>query len=301
MKVSDPLTKTQPTQVDSRRPAWAESPRKRRGGCCLLAFLLVILAVFTLAIYLWLPGRTNVLLLGLDSRESGSNLARSDTNILITFIPSRPYVGMLSIPRDLWVNIPGYGENRINAAHFFAEADAPGTGAQSAMETVRQNFGVDVHYFVRLRFDGFLDVVDTLDGVDIFLPRPMSGYAEGNYHLDGTQALAFVRDRAGSDDFFRMERGQIFLKALMRRMLEPGSWLQLPKVLPLLLEMIDTDIPVWQWPRLGIALLCVGPDGLDAHSINREMVIPFTTSGGAQVLAPNWEPINPLLLEIFGQ
>ena len=249
-----------------------------------------------------LPGRTNILVLGLDSREPGSNVGRSDTLILSTFVPRQPYVGLLSIPRDLWVTLPnGYGENRINTAHFFAEAEMPGSGPEAAMETVRQNFGVDVHHYVRIRFDGFLDLVDLLGGVEIELAEPMSGYPAGKHLLDSEQALAFVRDRAGSDDFYRMQRGQIFLKGIMKRVLSPEVLPRLPKLIPLMWAMVDTDVPVIKWPQLLITLLRIGTDGLDTRTITREMTFPFTTSEGAQVLGPNWAAINPVLLEMFGQ
>jgi LCP family protein required for cell wall assembly len=208
---------------------------------------------------------------------------------------------MLSIPRDLWVSVPGYGENRINTAHFFAEADTPGSGPDASIQTVQQNFGVDVDYYVRLRFDSFLDLVDLLGGVEIELAAPMSGYPAGKHLLNAEQALAFVRDRAGSDDFFRMQRSQIFLKALWEKFLDPAVWRQLPDILPLIMEMVDTNIPITKWPFLAITLLRVGPDGIDARIITREMTFPFSTEGGAQVLAPNWNAINPVLLEMFGQ
>ena len=169
------------------------------------------------------------------------------------------------------------------------------------MQTVRQNFGVDVFYYVRIRFDGFLDLMDLLGGVDVELPTAMSGYPAGSHHLNSEQALAFVRDRAGSDDFYRMQRSQIFLSALMKRGMDLSVWKQLPEILPLVVEMVDTNIPISKWPYLGITLLRVGTDNFDARVITREMTLPFTTSGGAQVLGPNWAIINPVLSEMFGQ
>jgi LCP family protein required for cell wall assembly len=303
---ANPWAETRPQEVSKNteaRPSWVKSPRRRRPGCCCGMILLggILMILLIIWVYAAAPGRTNILILGLDSRELGSNLGRSDTMILTTILPSEPYVGMLSMPRDLWVTIPNYGANRINAAHFLAEADQPGSGPMVAMDTVRTNFGVDVDYFVRVRFDSFLDLVDALGGVEIELPRPMSGYTEGSHHLDGEQALAFVRDRAGSDDFFRMERGQIFLKALIKRFLSFSGVRNLPQTIGIIAQMVDTDVPFWLWPRVGIAFLRVGPEGIDNRIISREMVNPFTTEGGAQVLAPNWAEINPVLMEIFGQ
>ncbi len=300
MSNNDYLAETQPTRTVSWSPS--PPPKRRRWGCCAIFLLLPILISMCVVVGLiFAGGRTNILVLGLDSREPGSDLGRSDTIILTTFVPPEPYLGMLSIPRDLWVTIPVHGENRINTAHFFAEANIPGSGPEVTMETVRQNFGVDVHHYVRIRFDGFLDLVDLLGGVDIDLPVAMSGYPEGNHHLNGEQALAFVRDRAGSDDFYRMQRSQIFMKALWKQVMNPAMLKQLPNIIPLVIEMVDSDIPISKWPLLAITMFRVGPDGIDARVISREMTNPFTTSGGAQVLGPNWAVINPVLFEIFGQ
>ena len=140
-----------------------------------------------------------------------------------------------------------------------------------------------------------------MGGVEISLDAPMSGYPAGTHRLNGEQSLAFVRDRQGSDDFFRMSRGQLFLRAFAKQILSPRSWNRIPEVVLVLADSIDANIPLWLWPRLGAAFLRAGPEGIDSQVISREMVTPFTTSGGAQVLAPNWDRINPVLMEMFGQ
>ena len=254
-----------------------------------------------LAGYLFFPWRTNILLLGIDYTEAWNYLGRSDTIILTTVNPLKPYVGLLSIPRDLWVSIPGIGKNRINTAHFFAEGQQPGSGPSKAMETIRSNFGVDVDHYLRVRFDDFKDVVDAMGGVDVDLAEPMAGYPAGRHHLTGNKALAFARSRMGADDFFRMEQGQIIMKAALRQMLSPSHWWQIPGVMLALMRSIDTDIPVWLWPRLAVAAVRAGPEGVDNRTIQREMVNPFTTEQGASVLLPNWGLINPVLSEMFGQ
>jgi LCP family protein required for cell wall assembly len=189
----------------------------------------------------------------------------------------------------------------VNTAYFFAENERAGNGSYAAMDTVRLNFGVDVNYYVMVEFDSVKRIADNLGGVEIYLDTPMSGYPAGTHRLNGEQSLAFVRDRQGTDDFFRMSRGQLFLKSLGKQMLSPGSWEHIPNLALVIMDSVETNVPFWLWPRLGFALLRAGPDGIDSRVISREMVNPFTTSGGAQVLAPNWNNINPMLMEMFGQ
>jgi LCP family protein required for cell wall assembly len=293
------LEKTQPTRRMDRmqplRPTPAR-PRSRLRGCCTLPLL--FLAVILL--YFFAPIRTNLLLLGTDDSPERGAVGRTDTIILATVVPLRPYVGMLSIPRDLWVTVPGIGEQRINTAYFFAESNAPGSGAQAALQTIRENFGVPVRYYAVIHMAGLTSVVDAVGGVDISLDSPIGGFPAGVHHLNGEQALFFVRERSSSDDFGRMIRSQILISAIVRKSIDPSNWASLPQLVSSFAQVIDTNIPIWQWPRLLFALMRGFVFGLDSQTISREMVIPFQTSQGAQVLAPNWEAINPLLRRMFG-
>jgi LCP family protein required for cell wall assembly len=286
----DPLADTRPIQV--RRP-----PRRRKATALLFGLVLG----FVLAFYFFFPFRTNILILGIDRAPEGTDLARTDTMILTTIVPLKPTIGMLSIPRDLWVQLPSGQNDRINTAHFYAESLEPGTGPDAAQQVVAENFGVDVHHTIRFQFDGFKEFVDTLGGIPIHLEESAAGYAPGEYVLNGEQALAFVRDRMGTDDFFRMSHGQLFMKALASHLIKPVNWIHLVGAVPSILTSVDTDVPIWLWPRIAVALLRAGPDGMDLRSISREMVQGFTTDQGAQVLAPDWVLINPLLMEMFGQ
>jgi LCP family protein required for cell wall assembly len=291
----DPLAETRYHHILLPRRSRQQKMAMRSMG------FIAIALVACLLIYLLAPMRTNLLVLGIDARPGEGDVARSDTLVLSTFRPFPPYAGALSIPRDLWVDIPGVGQNRINTAHFFAEAEQPGSGPSATWQTIQANFGVSPGYYLRVRFDGFMKVVDAMGGVDVLLPRAMSGYPEGRHHLNGEQALALVRDRSGSDDFFRMERGQIFIRSILAEILQPRNWPRLPAVLVALWQAVDSDVPAWVYPRLALTLLLVGPQDIDARSITREMVHPFTTAGGANVLEPDWAAIQPLVKELFGQ
>lgn len=297
-----------PTQPDYPPPPtgavqYRRKPARRRStaGCaCLLPILAAIGAAFlVLMIYLLFPAQSDILVLGLDYTDPSNNTARTDTIILTTFNPWRPNVGMLSIPRDLWVTIPGVGENRINTAHFFAEANDPGSGPGATMDTIEANFGYRPDYSVRVRFDTFIEIIDVMGGVDIVLDAPMAGYEAGRHHLSGNKALAFARDRAGTDDFFRMQQGQLIVKSVAQRILNPLNWHRLPAVLLTIAKAVDSTVPPWLWPRLAFALLRVGITGVDNRTIAREMVTPWVTDQGASVLLPNWAQINPLVDEMF--
>src|SRR3990170_4479414 len=293
-RVADPNEYYQPIEIE-------ETPVKTRScfTCGCLPLLVVLLLVF--AAYILAPVRTNILVLGIDRTPDGSAVGRTDTNILLSIIPLKPTVNMLSIPRDLWVSIPGVGENRINTAHFFAEANLEGSGPEAAMETVRTNFGLTVNYYARIKFSSFTEIVDAMGGLNIDLAENMAGFCPGQYTLNSEQALAFARDRSSSDDFFRMQHGQFLLKAAFKQLLNPGSWGRIPLVAGVFLQSVDTNVPIFLWPRLGMALLRAGPDGIDNRTITREMVNPWTTDQGANVLLPNWDAINPVLLEMFGE
>lgn len=277
----DPLSDFQPIPLQRR---WR--PKKQH-------FWLA--AALLLAGYFFFPGRTLILILGIDRAPAGTAVGRSDTNILVAVHPLPGTVRAVSIPRDLWVPIPGYGENRINAAHAFGEGQQAGYGPALAMETVSLNFGLQVDDYVRLQLEALPAAVDALGGIDIHLPQAIGGLPAGSHHLNGEQTLAFVRDRSGSDDFSRMVQGQVFLQSLLDSLFQPKVWPRLPGFVIALLQVVDTDVPVWQWPRLGAAVLRAGVDGLVFESIGREMITPWVTEGGAQVLLPDWNQILPFV------
>lgn len=288
-----PVERFQPLRVQASK----RRKRQRRSGCFLQLLVLIIIPLLLLVGFLILPLPVNFVVMGIDRTPEGTALGRSDTIILVSVHPLRPKVGMLSIPRDLWVWVPGQGENRINTAHFFAEAGQTGSGPQALLDTIAYNFQASIPYYVRFQFDAFQDMVEAMDGVIVDLESPTGGYSAGQHHLNGEQALAFVRDRAGSDDFFRMERGQIFIKAIIRRLLNPSVWLRLPQILTAVFSNLDTNLPFWEWPRIGFAVLRAGIDGIESRTIDREMVTPYTTNQGANVLLPRWEIILPAVHE----
>ncbi|MBP9676189.1 MAG: LCP family protein [Anaerolineaceae bacterium] len=258
--------------------------------------IVILLLIFFL---FFTPLRSTLLVIGIDRVPKDSMQGRSDTMIVVTLPPVLPRMSFFSIPRDLWVNIPGYGENRINTAHYFAELYEPGTGKQAAAGVVESNFGFDVNYVVRLKFDAVVNIVDAMGGVTITLDEPMSGLEAGTHTLDGTQSLAFVRDRAGSDDFWRQKRGQMFISAAISNLLNPAKWGRLPAVATAALQAVDTNVPFWAWPRLAYGAVFSSVFGFETYTLDRNWVTPWVTDEGAMVLLPNWELIYPFINEVF--
>jgi LCP family protein required for cell wall assembly len=254
-----------------------------------------------IAAYFFIPGRTNILILGTDYLPSRDPISRTDSIILATIDPWKSYAGMLSIPRDLWVLIPGVGENRINTAFFFAEAQNPGSGPVASTNAIQENFGITINKYLVVEMEQFVSLIDKLGGVEINLAVPMGGLPAGISHLDGLQALAFARERYSSDDFSRMTQGQIIMGAFISKLFRAENIFKTPKVILELMRSIETNIPLWLIPRLGFTIIRTGSLGIDYQIITREMASPYTMPDGAQVLIPDWDKINPVLMKMFNQ
>lgn len=311
-----PYQRHLPTVVSQPLPP----PRPRRQGYWLIGCFLTILPVMIVAgivggIFLaaWLSGRLNVLILGLDHRPGETGPARTDTLILATFNPRQPQAALLSIPRDLWVDIPGQGSNRINTANYFGDLMQPGYGPELARQTVQNNFGPAVHRYVLVDFAGFVALVDALGGIDVTVPEtivderyPTPDYGTmtivipaGPQHMDGATALIYVRTRHNDSDFGRSQRQQQILRALVVRVLQPGAWPRLPAAWAAARAYFTTDLNEVDFATVLLAVMRVGPEGLQSYTINQDMTVPFTTGSGAQVLLPRWEVILALVGEIF--
>ncbi len=315
------LGDTQPVMRTTSYPtAPPPPPTRRHRRSCLSTFILLLfvaggVSVAGYAFWQWTATRprTNILVLGLDCRPDQGYVTRSDTLILATIYPPGPCAALLSIPRDLYVEIPDHDADRINTAHFWGENEAEGGGPALAMQTVAQNFGVPVHHYVRLDFDTFRAIVDSVGGVDVIVEKPVvdDAYPTDDYgaihieipagpqHMDGETALRYARSRHGSSDFDRARRQQQILVALAHCLIEPEVWPHLPAIYQVVMDNVDTDLTTWDLLLLAPTIYRVGPDGIEHRVIGPEMTDPWTTPTGGAVLLPRWEAINPLLQELF--
>lgn len=320
---TQPVPRLPPPPAGHLPPPPAAAPVQRRRPCLSpfpLALLVLLVSIGMLAfgaraLWRWtamLP-RVNTLILGLDRRPDQGTVVRSDTVILATVYPAGPRVALLSVPRDLYLEIPGYGSGRINTAHFWGEKEAKGGGPALAAETVEQNFGVPVDHYVRVDFDGFRAIVDAVGGIDVAVEKPIvdGAYPTDDYgtmrieipaglqHMDGETALRYVRSRHGSSDLERAERQRKVLIALGRQLLEPDMWPSLPSIYQVVMENVNTDLTGWDVLLMAPSLYRVGPEGIEHRVVDRELTRPWVSPDGGAVLLPDWELIGPVVDELF--
>ncbi len=302
-----------------RAPVPRSAPRtaRSRPQSCLIAVLLVVILMCVTGGFVYgllvAPGPLNVLVLGIDRRPGEGDAVRTDTILLLHADPGGGRLVMLSIPRDLWVNIPGHGEGRINTAHVYGELEAPGGGPQQAAETVSHNFGVSVDHTLRLDFDAFRLVIDAAGGIEIEAPEaivddayPTEDYGvirieipAGWQHMDGERALQYARSRHGSSDFDRAARQQQIFVALAKKLTSPDGWPLIPGVYRAFQNAVETDMGLHDLSRLALAWQRAGEGGVKQIVIDRDMTTPFQTADGAAVLLPRWELITPLVQSWF--
>jgi LCP family protein required for cell wall assembly len=220
---------------------------------------------------------------------------------------------MLSIPRDLYVNVPGYAQQRINAAYVLGELEGAGRGNMLAIQTVEENLGVAVQRTVRVNFQGFVAIIDAAGGVTINVETPIIDYEyptpdygtmvvafdAGEQHMDGERALQYARIRHGSTDMARSRRQQQVIQAFIQQIISPVNWLRLPSIYRAFVAHVETDLILLDVLRLGPAVLWVGPDHIDHRVFDDSMATSATTGSGASVLEPNWPAIEEAVSEMF--
>jgi LCP family protein required for cell wall assembly len=265
--------------------------------------------------------RTNILLLGIDRRGGKGWGHLTDTIIIVSVDTVNNRVSMLSIPRDLYVEIPGVKEDRINMANVYGyRHDYPGGGPALLKRTIEQNFGIPLDYYVMVDFEGFKQVVDTLGGVDVNVPRelhdtkypdpkPGDPYAyktihfdAGWQHMDGKRALEYSRSRMSTTDFDRAKRQQQVLLAIRQKAVDLGILnliTKLPSLFATMGNMVKTDMTLGEMADLAQLAPQIKLDSIETAVIQKPMVVGYRTETGAAVQLPKWDLIRPLLDELF--
>jgi LCP family protein required for cell wall assembly len=269
--------------------------------------------------------RINIVFFGLRGDDSSEGCPFcTDTIILLTVDPATKTAGMLSIPRDMWVNIPGFGYSRINTAWSIGEnAKLPGGGPVLAMETVSQFIGVPIQYYVQVDFGTFMSFINLIGGVDVYVEERMvldpAGPGQDHFvlapgdfrHLTGKRALAYARCRDESKgcsggDFGRAKRQQQVILAIRDKVLDPEYFPELvaqaPQIYSEFSSGIHTNMSFEDALKLAMLARDIPMESIKQGVIDNTMAIPAeTTLNGvpASVLRPVPDLIRILRDEIF--
>jgi LCP family protein required for cell wall assembly len=265
--------------------------------------------------------RVTLLFIGLDERdwEVGAGAPRSDTMMLFTIDPVSKTAGMLSIPRDLWINIPGLGYSKINTAYTYGEArKMPGGGPGLAVRTVEQFIGVPVQYYAQVDFGAFEEAIDSMGGlylcpeeritIDPVGPKPPVKMGPECRHYWGYEVLGYVRNRkTAGGDIDRANRQQKVVMALVNQVFSPQNFPAMAAKAPdIYLEArsgLRTNLGFDHALKLGALLSQVPPENIKHGVIDYSMAfldsVIVADGQKASILKPYPDAIRLLRDEIF--
>jgi polyisoprenyl-teichoic acid--peptidoglycan teichoic acid transferase len=256
----------------------------------------------------------NILLLGSDTDAKFEGTYNTQIMIVVSIVPAQKKVSMLSIPRDLWVQIPGHNVEKVGLAYGAG-------GVALARQTVETDFGISIHYSAWVGLDGFIKVIDTLGGVDVDVSHPIvdDAYPDdvnspdpyayrrlyipaGLQHLDGVRALEYVRSRHGDliGDFGRSQRQQQVLDALRSKTNGRDLLTRLPELASDLKDSVRTDMSLQD-----LAKFAAFADQIRSDPVKQYTLLPPTYSNngtsadGQSIVVPDWRQIRPLVDSIF--
>ena len=265
--------------------------------------------------------RFTILMMGLDRRPGETGLAyRTDTMMLVSIDPASDRIGILSIPRDLYVEVPGYQQlQRVNSPMVLGELSQPGYGPRLTMQTVQYNLGIRIHEYMAFDFNAVITMIDALGGIDVDVPYDITDYQmpdlyfgydplilrAGLQHFNGYEALRYARTRHGDSDFARAERQQQVLYAVRDRVLDFNMLPQLivtaPGMLAHLSESVYTGLGVDQMIQLALYLKDVSSENIHTGVVDGRYIMPYTTAQGWSVLVPNRSMLGELMISVFGE
>lgn len=268
--------------------------------------------------------RINILLMGMGG-EGHEGAYLTDTNIILSIKPDTRQVAMISVPRDLGVNIPGYGVNKINHANAYGESKQPDNGGEFARALFAKTFQMDIPYYIRVDFKAFEDMVNAVGGITIDVPRAFTDSAfpganesyitirfeSGKQTMDGVTALQYARSRHGNNgegsDFARSRRQQLVLSALKEKLLSFGTYtnpVKIQQILNTLSTHVTTNLNFDQIMYLASLARETKSDikNLVLDDAPAGFLTSYTGQDGAYLLAPKdstFEAVNAAIKNIF--
>ncbi len=260
--------------------------------------------------------RVNLLFMGLDYRDwEAGELPRTDTMILFTLDPLNNTAGIISIPRDLWVNVPGFDYNKINTAYYLGEAyKMPGGGPEMAKRTVEELLGVPIHYYAQVDFQAFITLIDQIGGITIDVPEEIKIDPLGKHNtvilpageatLNGELALAYARARSTEGgDFDRSKRQQQVIFAIRDKVMSlnmmPTLVANANSIYNSISSGIRTNLSLEEAIKLGLKVLEIPSESINQVVITGEYVIMARSPNGLDILKPIPDKIRLLRDEVF--
>lgn len=242
----------------------------------------------------------NIVLLGSDKRP-GSGAWRTDSMIVVSVDPQANLVRLLSIPRDLWVFIPGHGNNRVNTADLWGELDRQGSGPERVKQTIHHNLGIPIHYYVRIDFAGFISIIDAVGGIDVDVecPLPDISLTAGMHHMNGQDALRYARSRKSTNDFDRARRQRKVLMALWDQALTLDIIPRIPDLWRAMSNTFQTDMTLDQVINMAYLGVQLKPQRILSRAIGPAQVQSWVTPQGAAVLLPRQEELRAMLQNFY--
>ncbi len=260
--------------------------------------------------------RVTILVMGLDYRDwsSGDGPSRTDTMMLLTLDPLSNTAGMLSIPRDLWVSIPGFENGRINTAYFLGEAyQLPGGGPALAVKTVEQLLGVTINYYAQIDFAAFVRFIDEIGGVKVDVPEkiridPIVGdpifLKPERQTLYGELALAYARARnSEKGDLDRATRQQQVIMGIRERMLSPEALAimitKAPSLYTELVSGVQSNLQLDEALKLALLAQKIPEGNIKRESISIPQVLLAESPDEQSILVPLPDKIRLVRDEVF--
>jgi LCP family protein required for cell wall assembly len=252
---------------------------------------------------------TNILLLGSDT-PLGSDSTRTDTMMVVAINRNGPTASIMSLPRDLYVYIPDWTMNRLNTALSHGNSrNYPGGGVGLLKQTILYNFGLPIHYYARVDFEGFKDAVDAMDGVDVSVscrlqdwrlkspdldPNDEDNWEQfalepGIHHMDGDLALWYARSRLTSNDFDRGRRQQQLLRSMLNQGVDLGLVSQIPTLWNVYKDTVETDMDTGRILQLASLAPAIRENGVQHLYLAGKTQSWMVPESGAYVHLPIWE------------
>lgn len=247
-------------------------------------------------------GTTNILLLGKDMNADGSSDTRTDTMIVVSINRETRTASMISLPRDLYVYMPNRIMSRLNTAVTLG-------GVDLLKQTILYNFGIPIHYYAQVDFEGFKQIVDLLGGVQMAVSCPLQDWRlispeldptveenweqfrleAGVYQMDGDLALWYARSRLTTTDFDRGRRQQQLLQGMLNQSVDLGLVAKAPELWSTFSDVVETDMDIGRILQLASIAPDVRNNGIQHLYLAGKMQSWTVPESGASVQLPIWE------------